>query len=492
MPAPVGPKRQVLGDGPLIEIAVRGAVGRLFAGMAHGEVIISGPAGTGKTRGILDYLHMRMSTEKLRVLMLRKTLESLKTSALVTYQEQVLHGFNGKESKPDGVVYFGGNSIRPASFTYQATGSQLIVGGLDKPSRVLSTEYDIIYVNEATEISLTEWETLGGRVDRPSMDDTKVESLLLGDCNPGAPQHWIKVREGEKILKLWPTTHRDNPAMWDMENHVWTAAGRRYLRRLRNYTGVRRQRFLFGLWAAAEGQVYESFSELFHVVDRDKVADRLGASRYFGTVDWGWTNPGVLQVWALDRDGRLYLVAEYYQTHKTVDAYWIPQAKLLGKEFGVQEWYCDPSEPAYIEQFRVAGLDAKPAYNPIMPGVTAVESRLRKQDDGAPRLSILRDASRISDPWLMENKMPLNTVGEVPLYVWPKNSAGVITKDKPVDEFNHGLDCLRYAVAQVDLQALPEMGKVDAMTGGTVFVGGALDTGFERDEGWGDDPWGMQ
>jgi phage terminase large subunit len=474
---------------PKLDIDIRGAVGRLFVGEGQGEIVISGPAGTGKTRGILDWIHMRLSTETLRFLMLRKTLESLKTSALVTYQEQVLYGFNGRESVADGVVYFGGNAIRPASFTYAATGSQLIIGGLDNPSRVLSTEYDGIYVNEATEVSLTEWETLGGRVDRPTMRTDKPASILLGDCNPGPPKHWIKQREAAGILKLWPTTHKDNPAMWDNETHDWTESGIRYLMRLQNYTGVRRERFLFGRWAAAEGQVYEAFDETVHIIDRRVISHRLKSMRFFGTVDWGWTAPGVIQIWAVDADKRLYLVAEYYATRKSVTDWWIPRAKELAAEFGVYDWFCDPSEPAYIEEFNKAGLMAWKAHNAIMPGVTAVEERLRVQGDGRARIYFLSDASRYLDPYLLDDKLPVSTLYEFPEYVWPKNPAGMITKDKPVDENNHGLDCVRYAVAQIDLATMVDAGPVSAIDGGTVFVMTAPDQGFTTDGEWGRDPW---
>ena len=31
-------------------------------------------------------------------------------------------------------------------------GSEVVVGGLDKPSKVMSTEYDLVYVQEAIEL----------------------------------------------------------------------------------------------------------------------------------------------------------------------------------------------------------------------------------------------------------------------------------------------------------------------------------------------------
>jgi len=35
-----------------------------------------------------------------------------------------------------------------------------LVGGLDDPQKVMSSEYDLIYCHEATELAENEWETL--------------------------------------------------------------------------------------------------------------------------------------------------------------------------------------------------------------------------------------------------------------------------------------------------------------------------------------------
>ena len=439
------------GESKKIQTRVRGAVARLFTERPTGELVISGPAGTGKTRAILEWIHMRCATEKIRVLILRKTLTSLQTSAAVTYTEQVLDQFDGKYSLRDGVSYFGGNRLRPAEFTYGGTGSKVILGGLDNAAKVLSTEYDIIYVNECTELSLFEWELIGGRIDRPSVGNTRPSSLLLGDCNPGPPQHWIVTRAAKGTLTLWRTTHRDNPAMYDIETGSWTEAGKRYLRRLNRYTSVRRMRFLRGEWAAAEGQVYDMFDPRVHVIrDRGSLEDRLWGATYFGTVDWGWTRPGVLQVWALDSDRRLYLMAEYYATRQLLENWWLPRATMLSRHYGFNDWFCDPSEPANIALFQTYGLNAQKAPNNLLDGIKLVQGRLDVEEDGLPRLFILEDASQHIDEDLADQGLPLGTLGEFTRYVWAENKQTGQLKDVPLDEHNHAMDTTRYAVLVAD------------------------------------------
>lgn len=439
-----------------LQTVITGPAARLFNGV-RGEVVISGPQGTGKTRAILEWIHWRCSNEHIRVLMLRKTLESLKGSALVTFQEQVLHDFDGKRSVADGVTYFGGNTITPARFTYEQTGSVIICGGMDRPEKVLSTEYDIIYAVEATELQLDEWEKLAGRTDRPRTGEPRPPAVVIGDCNPDAPTHWIKRRAETGALQLWLTTHRDNPAMWDRETKQWTPAGKRYLWRLRYYTGVRRDRYLMGKWVAAEGQVYDGWRDEVHVVKREDVQDQLSQAWHFGSCDWGYTNPGVLQAWAVDYDGRMYLNREWYMTRKPMEGWWIPRAVQMSRDLDIREWVCDPSEPAFIAQFNAAGLNATAAINDILPGITAVQNRLSSPT--GPRIFILEDALIERDEELArsEKDLPLSTLQEIPRYVWAKNVKGDSLKDKPADGFDHGNDAMRYAVAHMDLNGSGEI-----------------------------------
>src|SRR5690606_32014152 len=80
-----------------------------------------------------------------RALMVRKTLESLKTGALSTYIKSV-------RPELSGVVYFGGNKVYPSEFRYP-NGSVILVSGMDKADKILSSEFDLIYPNEYTECS---------------------------------------------------------------------------------------------------------------------------------------------------------------------------------------------------------------------------------------------------------------------------------------------------------------------------------------------------
>lgn len=123
-----------------------------FFGIPDLEVWLSGPAGTGKSRGILEWIHfLLLRYPGARALILRKTRVSLNEAGLFTYEKYVLgedHPIVGSKKREHRHKYIYPN------------GSELVTGGMDKPTRLFSTEYDLIYPQEANELALDEYESL--------------------------------------------------------------------------------------------------------------------------------------------------------------------------------------------------------------------------------------------------------------------------------------------------------------------------------------------
>src|SRR5690606_23386404 len=113
------------------------------------EVLLSGAAGTGKSVGALMKLHLAcLNTPNVRALIVRKTHASLTASTLVTFRQKV-----AAEALAAGLLrFYGGSAQEPAAFRY-ANGSTITVGGLDRATRLLSTEYDLCFIDEAIEVT---------------------------------------------------------------------------------------------------------------------------------------------------------------------------------------------------------------------------------------------------------------------------------------------------------------------------------------------------
>ena len=236
-----------------LNLDLRGNVFRFAEAIESGqlppELLFTGAAGTGKSFGILLLLHLLSSrVPNLRILIARKTRESLTESVLVTYEQEVLP-LTGDQWLADGCK-------RRVRQSYQYPNkTEWIVGGLDKPTKILSTSYDIIFINEAIELTEEDWETLQSRIGRP--ERSHGLNCLIGDTNPGAESHWLKARCDNGRCELWPSFHEDNPGLHDGEN--WTDAGLSYLARLDRLTGTRKARLRQGIWAAGEGAWFDRF-----------------------------------------------------------------------------------------------------------------------------------------------------------------------------------------------------------------------------------------
>lgn len=219
------------------------------------DLLIVGAAGTGKTFGILDWLHCYCrDNANLRVLFCRAQKSSLSESVLVTYEQEIL-ARRGCESIAAGV------QRRVRQVYRYPSGSEIVAGGLDKDTKLLSTAWDIVYLNEAIEANEEAWETLKARLGRPGR--RMRFGLLIGDTNPGPESHWLKARCDAGHTALWDTSHEANPAMFD--GRAWTPAGRAYLAGLDRLTGTRKLRLRYGRWVAGEGAWFPDFDRKKHV-----------------------------------------------------------------------------------------------------------------------------------------------------------------------------------------------------------------------------------
>jgi len=393
------------------------------------EVLICGPAGTGKSRSALEKLHLcAMKYPNSRYLIVRKTRASLTQSALVTYEKQVV---------PDD----GSSRFRTAEQEYRyRNGSVIAIGGMDKSSKVLSSDYDIIYAQEATELSEEDLEVLTTRARNGVVPYNQV----IMDCNPGPPRHWLRQRCSDRVTTYIQSVHEDNPTLFDHVKNDWTERGKAYINKLSNLTGVRKKRLYFGEWAAAEGMIYEEeWNPEIHQVNRFKIP--YDWPRYW-IVDFGFTDPFVWQAWAHDEEhDAYYRFAELYYTGLLVEdaAGIINKWKRMEGERFPEALICDWDAEGRATLERHIGIDTEPATKAILDGIEKVKVRLRLNDEGKSQLYFLRDSLIDFDPELADAGLPRCTEEEFESYEWSDNKK----KDTPIDKYNHGMDCTRYLCA---------------------------------------------
>lgn len=445
------------------------------------EVLISGPAGTGKSRACLEKLFLVcLLTRNVRGLMLRKTLRSLGSTALVTWRNYVI-----REALSSGqVVYYGGSSQEAPQYRFK-NGSTITIGGLDKPTRIMSSEYDIVYVQEATEISIEDLEMIKTRLRNWRVG---FQQLLM-DCNPAAADHWLKLRCDDHVCKLIESRHEDNPRLFDEVvnedgtiTHTVTANGAKYIGILDRLTGVRYKRLRLGLWVSAEGIVYEEFDPAIHILpwEYDEQGNQLPLPvewpRYWA-IDFGYTNPFVLKCYAEGPDGELYMYREIYMTRRTVADHALTILDIVAPEVHTRienhingtevvrttrEWIepqpetviCDHDAEGRRTFSDVTGLGTVAAIKNVYEGINACKERLKQGADGFPRFFLMEDALVERDSELASRMLPTCTNEEYGSYVWKIDASGR-TLDEPVKRDDHGVDTDRYMIMDRDWRGDP-------------------------------------
>jgi phage terminase large subunit len=374
----------------------------------------------------------------MRALIVRKTAVSLKTTADFTWRTHVINEY----------LLNGEATFRVADNQYVfRNGSVVQLGGLDKSSRIMSSEYDVVFVQEATELTEDDWEALTTRL----RNGVVPFQQLIADCNPSTPTHWLKARADKGQTVMLESRHEDNPILFNLDGKL-RPKGTDYISKLDALTGVRHSRLRQGKWVAAEGVIYEDFGNA-HLVDRDELPAHFPNWTRWWSVDFGYTNPFVLQCWAEDPDGRLYLYREIYRTQRLVEDHAKDILAIVTDDKG--NWteprpraiICDHDAEGRATLERALGMSTQAAHKTVLDGIQAVQVRLKAAGDGRPRLFIVRDAIVRRDAALVDAKRPTCTAEELPGYVWDSK------KEAPIKEDDHGADAMRYIVAQRDLQA---------------------------------------
>lgn len=416
-----------------VNLSFRGAAGR-FLNATGPELGLVGSAGTGKTTVALWKLHLAsLKYDGCRSLLSRKEGTSLTATTLQTFNRFVV-----ADAITAGLVtWYGGSQREPAAFHYR-NGSTIQVSGLDKPEKIMSAEFDRILVDEATDIPEATYEMLTTRLRGSAARYRQIMTC----CNPQHPTHWLKLRGDSGRLNLMTSLHRDNPRFFHPDGTT-TEAGTEYLAFLDALTGTRRLRLRDGMWAAAEGVIYEFGPD--HITETLPV----GWERWdtYWVVDFGYTNPFVWQEWAIDGDGRAWMVREIYQTRRTVAEHCVTIKELTKGRPRPRRIICDHDAEDRATMEHELGWSTQAADKSVSVGIQATMARLQRPAPNLlPRLMFYKGAPHVRDQALIDAGKPASTVEEFPGYIW--NDA----KDAPVKENDHGMDTTRYLVTELDLR----------------------------------------
>lgn len=316
-------------------------------------------------------------------------------------------------------------SKSPLEATYIPTGQKILFRGLDDPMSITSITVEHghlcwCWFEEAFQIMNED-------------DFNKVDMSIRGELpkgyfkqitlsfNPWSEKHWLKKRffdvKDEDVLAI-TTNYTCNEFLGEDDKKLFEKMKINNPRRY-NIEGL-------GNWGIAEGLVYSNFEELdFNI---ENIKKRPNVKSAFG-LDFGYTNdPTAFIASLIDLDNmEIFIFDEHYQkamSNKDI-------ANMIKyKGYSKERIVGDSSEPKSIDDIKRQGI-----------------YRLKGARKGKD--SILNGIQYIQDFKIYVHPKCENTLIELSNYVWDTKEGNVI--NKPIDDYNHLMDALRYSLEDIRL-----------------------------------------
>lgn len=318
-----------------------------------------------------------------------------------------------------GVQQYWQINLSPLEMTYLPTGQKIYFRGLDDPLKVTSITVDVgvlcwLWIEEAYEIDSEEsFDTLDESI-RGQVPDGLFKQITL-TFNPWNEHHWLKKR-------FFDTSDSDVLAKTTnyLCNEFLDDADLRVFERMKRDNPRRYQVAGLGNWGMVDGLVYENFREA-----EFELSDLPDTARSFFGLDFGYTNdPTAFWAGMVDeKSKKIWVFDEMYERGMSNERI---AERITEMGYAKEVITADSAEPKSIDRLRTLGL-----------------RRVRAAQKGKD--SILNGIDRIQDYELIVHPRCKNFIVEIYNYTWAKDRFGR-TINKPIDDFNHLMDAMRYAL----------------------------------------------
>ena len=454
----------------------RGAMDAVYRSQASVRMV-GGGYDAGKTFSGVAYMDaFAWRNPGARMTFVHRSLNRVYRNIIPSYEKFLGYKPTSRDDpNPTAVTRFGGE--RPEFFEY-GNGTRIYINGLDNPHNLLSDFFDAAFVNQAELLPFGAWDELTARVsERAGMSPIAV---LLGDCNPSVPHHWIRQQAKDKKLAYFKMSFLDNPEIIEQSDpvliaeikrqfandpkvlkkyeHLFTVSGLRRVDKLQNLEGLRFKRGFLGEWASGEGLVFQKFEPEVHIVDTEVMPNW---QRYL-SVDWGTRNPSSVIWWAQSPDDRLYAYKEIYKTGLTK-----PDLIRMIKE-NTDKTYdrilyaaVDSADQDGVEQLRRAGFRVNEPPKDRVAQLEAIKERLKVDASGLPALMFCRDRLvHPPDQDLRDEYRPLEVTDEFLSLSYNEKLKGKSSDDADVVGDDHGVDGTSYLARSLQKKQRVGSGRV--------------------------------
>ena len=283
---------------------------QLFLRATQKYVAFGGARGGGKSWAVrVKAVLLALRYPGIKIMIVRKTYPELRANHITPLKELVGKTAVFKETAKE-FLFRNGSVIK--------LGYCRNIKDLD---RYQGTEVDVLFLDEATQLTEEQYDRFKACVR--GVNDYPKRVYLT--CNPGGVGHAFVKRlfidrayksgENPDDYVFYKSLVTDNAAL--MENDP------EYIKRLEALPPKLRRAWLDGDWDIFDGQFFEEFRDdpkhykdrmFTHVIEPFEIPDGWNIVRSF---DFGFAKPFSCDWWAIDYDGRAYLILQLYGCTQT-------------------------------------------------------------------------------------------------------------------------------------------------------------------------------
>lgn len=315
----------------------------------------------------------------------------------------------------------------PLEMTYtnkQGKQQKIYFRGLDDPLKVTSITVENgflcwMWIEEAYEISNeNDFNMLDESIRGAVPPETKLFKQITLTFNPWNEHHWMKKRffdnPDDETLAM-TTNYLCNEWLDDADRKVFETMKRNNPRRYR-VAGL-------GDWGIVEGLIFENWEEKAFSVQ--EITALPGVRSAFG-LDFGYTNdPAALFCGLIDQSSKtIWVFDEIYKRGMSNEAI---AEEVTRAGYSKEKIKADCAEPKSIDRLYTLGISHI--------------QRSRKGKD-----SINNGIDFIQDYHIIIHPKCVNFLTEISNYTWDTDSKTGKKLNKPIDDFNHLMDAMRYAL----------------------------------------------